>query len=55
MEAKLSSNKTKAEDSRATSVPFFPMAIPMSAAFNAGASFTPSPVMATISPLALSA
>jgi len=34
------------------SVPRLPMAIPICAAFSAGASFTPSPVMATISPLA---
>ena len=35
----------------ATSVPVTPMATPMSAALRAGASFTPSPVMATTSPL----
>ena len=35
----------------ATSVPVIPMATPMSACFNAGASFTPSPVMETILPL----
>ena len=34
----------------ATSVPVFPMAQPMSAAFRAGASLTPSPVMATTWP-----
>ena len=34
----------------ATSVPLMPMAMPMSACFSAGASFTPSPVIATISP-----
>mmetsp|Transcript_30490 Transcript_30490/g.55453 ORF Transcript_30490/g.55453 Transcript_30490/m.55453 type:complete len:237 (+) Transcript_30490:983-1693(+) len=34
----------------ATSVPAMPMAIPMSACFKAGASFTPSPVIAAISP-----
>ena len=34
-----------------TSVPALPMATPMSARFRATASFTPSPVMATISPL----
>ena len=33
-----------------TSVPFMPIATPTSAAFNAGASFTPSPVIATTSP-----
>ena len=45
--AKLSSNKTMAEASLATSVPL-PIPIPMSACFNAGASFTPSPVIAVI-------
>ena len=39
--------------SRATSVPTLPMATPMSARFSAGASLTPSPVIATISPLRL--
>ena len=34
----------------ATSVPFFPIAIPMSAFFKAGLSFTPSPVIATTLP-----
>ncbi len=34
----------------ATSVPVIPMAHPIFATFNAGASFTPSPVIATISP-----
>src|SRR5205814_603239 len=34
----------------ATSVPLIPMAMPMSACLSAGASFTPSPVMATTSP-----
>ena len=33
-----------------TSVPVIPMAMPMSAIFNAGASLTPSPVMATVIP-----
>jgi hypothetical protein len=37
-----------------TSVPVMPIAIPMSALFSAGASFTPSPVMATIWPRCLS-
>ena len=37
--------------SRATSVPRLPMAMPMWAALSAGASFTPSPIIATISPL----
>ena len=41
--------------SRATSVPRPPIAIPICAALSDGASLTPSPVMATISPLALSA
>ena len=39
----------------ATSVPPLPMAIPISAFFNAGASFTPSPVIATIWPAFLKA
>ena len=43
------------EASRATSVPRPPMAMPICAAFSDGASFTPSPVMATISPFAFSA
>ncbi len=34
-----------------TSVPVTPMATPMLAFFSAGASFTPSPVTATTSPL----
>ncbi len=33
-----------------TSVPVIPMAMPMSAFFSAGASFTPSPVIATTWP-----
>lgn len=37
-----------------TSVPVMPMAMPMSASFRAGASFTPSPVMATTSPISRS-
>jgi len=41
--------------SRATSVPARPIAMPMSAAFSAGASLTPSPVIATTSPLLCSA
>ena len=36
----------------ATSVPFLPIATPTSAAFSAGASLTPSPVIATTSPRA---
>ena len=35
----------------ATSVPFCPIAIPISAFFKAGASFTPSPVIATTAPV----
>ena len=35
----------------ATSVPPFPIAIPMSAFFSAGLSFTPSPVIATTAPV----
>jgi len=50
MVAKLSSAMTISEASLVTSVPVFPIATPMSAAFSAGASFTPSPVMATIWP-----
>ena len=38
--------------SRATSVPRWPMAMPMWAALRAGASFTPSPTMATTRPAA---
>jgi hypothetical protein len=41
--------------SLATSVPLIPIATPISAFFRAGASFTPSPVMATISPSRCSA
>ena len=48
--AKLSSTKIIAEASFETSVPVIPMATPMSAFFRAGASFTPSPVIATILP-----
>ena len=55
MAAKLSSTSTSEADSRATSVPRPPMATPTCAARSAGASFTPSPVMATMSPRAFSA
>ena len=48
--AKLSSVKITSAASFATSVPTIPIAHPMSDAFNAGLSFTPSPVIATISP-----
>jgi len=55
MVAKLSSVRTMSAASLVTSVPLIPMAIPMSAALMAAASFTPSPVMATMFPCALSA
>jgi hypothetical protein len=44
IEEKLSSKRTKAADSLATSVPRPPIAMPILAALRAGASFTPSPV-----------
>ncbi len=50
MLAKLSSSRIRSAASLATSVPEMPMAMPMSAHFSAGASLTPSPVTATISP-----
>ncbi|OPY06022.1 MAG: hypothetical protein A4E67_01664 [Syntrophaceae bacterium PtaB.Bin038] len=50
MAAKLSSVTTMSEASFATSVPLRPMATPRWAARRAGASLTPSPVTATISP-----
>ena len=50
MVAKLSSSRTMSEASLVTSVPLMPMATPMSAALRAGASLTPSPVMATMWP-----
>ena len=50
MVAKLSSVRIMSAAPLATSVPVMPMAQPMSAAFRAGASFTPSPVMATTIP-----
>ncbi len=50
MEAKLSSVMTMSETSLVTSVPVMPMATPMSASLTAGASLTPSPVMAATSP-----
>jgi hypothetical protein len=49
-EAKLSSMRTSSAASLATSVPVRPIAMPMSACLSAGASLTPSPVIATISP-----
>lgn len=48
MELKLSSKSTIELDYLATSVPVFPIAKPISAFLNAGASFVPSPVTATI-------
>ena len=48
--AKLSSVSTMVAASRATSVPLRPMATPMSARRSAGASLTPSPVIATTWP-----
>lgn len=45
IEAKLSSVKTISAASFATSLPFFPMAMPTSARFKAGESLTPSPVI----------
>ncbi|MNC94979.1 hypothetical protein D3C83_119790 [compost metagenome] len=50
MDAKLSSASTMSAASLDTSVPAIPIATPMSAVFKAGASLTPSPVIATISP-----
>ncbi len=49
MVAKLSSVSTISAASLVTSVPLIPIATPTSACFNAGASFTPSPVIPTIS------
>ena len=49
--AKLSSVNTMEAASFETSLPVIPIATPISACFNAGASFTPSPVIATIFPL----
>ena len=46
--AKLSSVKIISAASLATSVPVMPIAIPISALLSAGASLTPSPVIATI-------
>ncbi|MCY1547111.1 hypothetical protein D9M68_831450 [compost metagenome] len=51
MLAKLSSANTMSDASLAASVPFMPMATPTSARLSAGASLTPSPVMATTWPL----
>ncbi|MCY1525710.1 hypothetical protein D9M68_606990 [compost metagenome] len=52
MVAKLSSASTICAASLAASVPLIPMAMPMSARLRAGESLTPSPVMATRSPMA---
>ena len=49
--AKLSSVNTISAAPFATSVPVIPMAQPTSLAFNAGASLTPSPVIATTAPV----
>jgi hypothetical protein len=50
MVAKLSSASTMSAACFDTSVPVMPMAMPMSAFFRAGASLTPSPVIATTAP-----
>jgi hypothetical protein len=50
IEAKLSSVSTMSAVCFVTSVPVMPIAMPMSARFRAGASFTPSPVMPTTCP-----
>lgn len=47
---KSSSTRIMSAASLQTSVPVWPIATPMSAAFRATASFTPSPVMATTDP-----
>jgi hypothetical protein len=47
MDEKSSSSNTIADDSLATSVHLCPIAIPICADLSAGASLTPSPVMAT--------
>ncbi len=49
MVAKLSSVSTISAASLVTSVPLMPIAMPTSACFSAGASFTPSPVIPTTS------
>ena len=48
--AKLSSKSTNFAASLVTSVPVLPIATPIAASFTAGASLTPSPVIATIFP-----
>ena len=52
---KLSSIKIKSDASLETSLPLLPIDMPICAYFKAGASLTPSPVIATISPLSLKA
>jgi len=52
---KLSSANIISDAFLATSVPFSPIEIPISAFFSAGASFTPSPVIATTAPVDLNA
>jgi hypothetical protein len=54
MVEKLSSVRIMTAASLVTSVPVIPIAMPMSAFFTAGASLTPSPVMATMWPFFLS-
>ncbi len=51
MVAKLSSASTMSAASFDTSVPAMPIATPISAFLSAGASLTPSPVMATTAPV----
>ena len=53
--SRLSSTSTRSAACRATSVPRPPMATPMSARRSAGASLTPSPVIATTAPCACQA
>ena len=55
MVAKLSSASTMSAACFETSVPVMPIATPMSAVLSAGASLTPSPVIATIAPRRCSA
>jgi len=54
MVEKLSSVRIITAASLVTSVPVMPIAMPMSALFSAGASLTPSPVIATMRPCFLS-
>ena len=55
MVAKLSSSRIISDASLLTSVPVMPIAMPIFAPFNAGASLTPSPVIATMCPFSLRA